>query len=90
MDRLQHWLEDLESPTCPNCGTEMRLCCSELIRFVPATNLLLFNCPTCRLFAESETVDEQVCVPPGKLALTPANRSNLCSDSTSGFMRSER
>ena len=43
MDRLQHWLEDLESPTCPNCGTEMRLCCSELIRFVPATNLLLFK-----------------------------------------------
>ena len=89
MDRLQHWLEDLESPTCPNCGIEMRLCCSELIRFVPATNLLLFNCPTCRLFAESETVDEQVCVPPGKLALTPANRSNLCSASTSGFMRKE-
>jgi len=89
MDRLQHWLEDLESPTCPNCGTEMRLCCSELIRFVPATNLLLFNCPTCRLFAESETVDEHVCAPPEKLALTPANRSNLCSASTSGFMRKE-
>ena len=70
MDRLQHWLEDLESPTCPNCGIEMRLCCAKLIRFVPATNLLLFNCPTCRLFAESETVDAQVSVPPGKLAST--------------------
>ena len=69
MDQLQHSLEDLELPTCPNCGIEMRLYCSELIKFVPATNLLLFNCPTCLLFAESEAVDEQVCVPRAKVAL---------------------
>jgi hypothetical protein len=55
MDLLKHSL-DLQLPTCPNCGIEMRCCRSELVRFVPATNLNLFNCRTCLLFAESETV----------------------------------
>jgi hypothetical protein len=68
MDRLTHSLEDLESPTCPICGNEMQLYRSELVRFVPVTNLHLFNCPTCLLFAESETV-EPAWVPPDKLAV---------------------
>jgi hypothetical protein len=56
MDRLKHSLEDLEAPTCPTCGIEMQWYRSELVRFVPVTNLHLFNCPTCFLLAESETV----------------------------------
>ena len=56
MDRLKHSLEHLEVPTCPNCAIEMQWCRSELVRFVPVTNLHLFNCPTCFLLAESETV----------------------------------
>jgi hypothetical protein len=51
-----HSLEDHEVPTCPTCGIEMQWCRSELVRFVPVTNLHLFNCPTCFLLAESETV----------------------------------
>jgi hypothetical protein len=42
---------------------------SELVRFVPETNLHLFNCPTCFLLAESETVDEPVWVSPDKLTV---------------------
>src|SRR5262249_39266337 len=60
MDRLKHSLGDREAPTCPTCGNEMQWCRSELVRFVPATNLNLFNCPTCFLLAESETVTEPV------------------------------
>ena len=63
MDQLAHWLEDVESPTCPNCGNEMQLYRSELVKFVPATNLNLFKCPTCLLFAESETIQEHVWLP---------------------------
>jgi hypothetical protein len=55
MDRLKHSLEELDAPTCPNCGIE-------LVRFVPLTNLHLFNCPTCFLLAEAETVNEPVWV----------------------------
>ena len=55
-DRLKHSLEDREAPTCPTCGIEMQWYRSELVRFVPITNLHLFNCPTCFLLAESETV----------------------------------
>ena len=58
MDRLKHSLEDREAPTCPPCGIEMQWYRSELVRFVPITNLHLFNCPTCFLLAESETVKE--------------------------------
>ena len=58
MDRLKHSLEDREAPTCPTCGIEMQWYRSELVRFVPITNLHLFNCPTCFLLAESETVKE--------------------------------
>ena len=58
MDRLKHSLEDREAPTCPTCGIEMQWYRSELVRFVPVTNLHLFNCPTCFLLAESETVKE--------------------------------
>lgn len=68
MDRLKHSLEDREAPTCPTCptcGIEMQWCRSELVRFVPVTNLHLFNCPSCFLFAESETVKE---LSPDKLA----------------------
>jgi hypothetical protein len=39
------------------------------VRFVPVTNLHLFNCPTCFLLAESETVNERVWVSPDKLAV---------------------
>ena len=67
MDRLKHSLEDREVPTCPTCGIEMQWYRSELVRFVPVTNLHLFNCPTCHLLAESETVSEPVRVAPGKL-----------------------
>jgi hypothetical protein len=69
MDRLKHSLEDREAPTCPTCGIEMQWCRSELVRFVPATNLHLFNCPTCLLLAESETVSEPVQVSPDNLAV---------------------
>jgi hypothetical protein len=69
MDRLKHSLEDREAPTCPTCCIEMQWCRSELIRFVPATNLHLFNCPTCLLLAESETVSEPVQVSPDNLAV---------------------
>ena len=58
MDRLKHSLEDREVPTCPTCGIEMQWYRSELVRFVPVTNLHLFNCPTCFVLAESETVKE--------------------------------
>jgi len=60
MDQLEHPLEDLQSPTCPNCRIEMRWYGSELVRFVPPTNLNLFNCPTCLSFAELETICEPV------------------------------
>ena len=66
MDRLKHSLEDLEAPTCPTCGIEMQWYRSELVRFVPLTNLHLFNCPTCFLLAESETVR----LSPDKLSVT--------------------
>jgi hypothetical protein len=62
MDRLKHSLEELETPTCPTCGIEMQWCRSDLIRFIPVTNLHLFNCPICYLLAESETVSEPVWV----------------------------
>ena len=58
MDRLKHSLEDREAPTCPTCGIEMQWYRSELVRFVPVTNLHLFNCPSCFLLAEAETVKE--------------------------------
>jgi hypothetical protein len=66
MDRLKHLLEEREVPTCPTCGIEMQWCRSELVRFVPLTNLHLFSCPTCFLLAESETVEE---LSPDKLAV---------------------
>jgi hypothetical protein len=69
MDRLKHSLEDLEAPTCPTCGIEMQWHRSELVRFVPVTNLHLFNCPTCFLLAESETVGEPVWVSSDKLTV---------------------
>src|SRR5437879_13646447 len=69
MARLKHSLEDLEAPTCPTCGIEMQWHRSELVRFVPVTNLHLFNCPTCFLLAESETVGEPVWVSPDKLTV---------------------
>jgi hypothetical protein len=69
MGRLKHSPEDREAPTCTNCGIEMQWCRSELVRFVPATNLHLFNCPTCFLLAESETVSEPVQVFPNNLAV---------------------
>jgi hypothetical protein len=69
MDRRKHSLEDREAPTCPTCGVEMQWYRSELVRFVPVTNLHLFNCPTCFLLAESETVNEPVWVSPDKLAV---------------------
>ena len=65
MDRLGYPLEEREWPTCPNCGNAMQLYRSELIKFEPATDLHLFICPTCLLFAESERVHEPVWVPPG-------------------------
>ena len=49
-------LEEREVPTCPICGIEMQSYRSELVRFAPVNNLHLFNCPTCFLLAESETV----------------------------------
>ena len=64
-----HSLEDREVPICPTCGIKMQWWRSELVRFVPVTNLHLFNCPTCFLLAESETVDEPVCVSPDKLTV---------------------
>jgi len=70
MDLLKHSL-DLQLPTCPNCGIEMQCCRSELVRFVPATNLNLFNCRTCLLFAESETVHGSG---PARMAPQPAAR----------------
>ena len=68
MDRLKHSLDDVESPICPHCGTGMQLYRSELVKFVPEVNLHLFNCPTCLLFAESETVSEVAWVAPDRLA----------------------
>ena len=70
MDRLTHSLEDREVPICPTCGIKMHWCRSELVRFVPVTNLHLFNCPTCFLLAKSETVHEPVWVSSDKLAVT--------------------
>ena len=58
MDRMEHSQDDLQAPTCPSSGIDMQWSGSELIRFVPATNLNLFSCRTCLLFAESETVHE--------------------------------
>jgi predicted RNA-binding Zn-ribbon protein involved in translation (DUF1610 family) len=68
MDQLTHSLEDLGSPTCPKCGNEMQLYRSELVRFLPVTNLHFFNCPTCLLFAESETVHESAWLPAESVA----------------------
>jgi hypothetical protein len=70
MDLLEHSL-GLQLPTCPNCGIEMQCCRSELVRFVPATNLNLFNCRTCLLFAESETIHGSG---PARMAPQPAAR----------------
>ena len=69
MDRLKHSLEHPEPPTCPTYGIEMQWYRSELIRFVPVTNLHLFNSPTCFLLAESETINELVWVSPDKLGV---------------------
>jgi hypothetical protein len=71
MDRLEHSLEDIELPTCPNCGIEMHWYGSTLVRFIPATNLNLFNCPTCLLITESETVCE---ADPARVVPQPAAR----------------
>jgi hypothetical protein len=64
-----HSLEDREVPICPTCGIKMQWWRSELVRFVPVTNLHLFNCPFCFLLAESETVHEPVRVSSDKLAV---------------------
>lgn len=69
MDRLKHSLEDIELPICPRCGIEMQLYRSELVKFIPEINLHLFNCPTCLLIAESETVSEVAWVAPDRLAV---------------------
>ena len=69
MDRLTDSLEEREVPTCPTCGIEMQWYRSELVKFVPATNLHLFNCPTCFLLAESVTVNEPVWVSRNNLAV---------------------
>jgi hypothetical protein len=71
MDRVKHSLEEPKSPACPNCGSKMHWCGSELVRFVPVTNLHLFTCPTCFLVAESETVHEPVWVAPCDIAASP-------------------
>jgi hypothetical protein len=55
---------DVESPTCPRCGVEMRLYRTDLVRFVPAVDFHLFKCSTCPLFAESETVRQPIWVQP--------------------------
>src|ERR1700752_3710064 len=68
MDRLKHAVEKLESPTCPSCGLKMQWCGSELVKFVPVTSLHLFNCATCVLLAESETVCEPPCASPANFA----------------------
>ena len=69
MDRLKHSLEELEAPTCPTCGIEMQWYRSELVRFAPMTNLHLFNCPTCYLLAEAETLNQPDRISPDKLAV---------------------
>ena len=69
MDRLKHSLDDVESPTCPRCGTGMQLYRSELVKFVPEINLHLFNCPACFQLAESETISEPVHVSSDNLAV---------------------
>ena len=69
MDQLKHSPDDVESPSCPHCGTGMRLYRSELVKFVPEVNLHLFNCATCLLFAESETVSEAFWVPLDRIAV---------------------
>ena len=56
MDRLKHSREILETPTCKSCGSAMQWCRSELVKFAPVTNWHLFNCPSCLLLAESETI----------------------------------
>jgi hypothetical protein len=64
--RPNHALED-RSPSCPNCRAEMQWYQwyrSELVQFVPATVLHLFNCRTCSVLAETETVQERICVTP--------------------------
>ena len=63
MDQLEHSPKDVESPVCPHCGIEMHLYRSELVRFVPTVDLLLYECPTCLVFAESEVAREPVWVP---------------------------
>ena len=68
MTRPKHSPEVVESPTCPNCGIEMRWYRSELVKFVPMmTGRHLFNCPTCSLVAESETAQEPIWVRPDEL-----------------------
>jgi hypothetical protein len=76
MDRLKHSLEDLEAPTCPTCGVEMQLYRSELVKFIPVTNLQLFNCPTCFLLAESESVQEPVWVASVHFRFLPSRRKD--------------
>ena len=69
MDRVNR-SNELESPACPNCGGKMHWCGSELVKFVPLTNLHLFTCQTCLLLAESETVREPVWVAAGEIAVS--------------------
>ena len=69
MDRVKR-SDGLESPACPNCGSEMHWCGSELVKFEPLTNLHLFTCPTCLLLAESETVREPVWLAAGEIAVS--------------------
>jgi hypothetical protein len=68
MDWLKHSLEDVELPTCPDCGNGMQLYRSELVKFVPEINLHRFKCRTCPVFAESETGSDPGGVPPDRLA----------------------
>jgi hypothetical protein len=65
--RPNHALED-RSPSCPNCRAEMQWYRSELVQFVPATVLHLFNCRTCSVLAETETVQERIWVTPDRFA----------------------
>jgi predicted RNA-binding Zn-ribbon protein involved in translation (DUF1610 family) len=54
----EHSTNSIVLPTCPNCGLEMQRHRSEVVRLAPLTRLHLFNCPTCCVFAESETANE--------------------------------
>jgi hypothetical protein len=66
VDRLKRSLEQLDSPSCPNCSLEMKWSRSTL---VDATTIVhVFICPGCSHITETKSTISAVSIQPEKLS----------------------